>query len=597
MPEPSTTFIGVDSYIELYTTIFGWYQYNNLWDILTETGLVFLPFFGLVINTFLETFPSQQEGNASFTALKQLEFNLILMFTVIVLAGQPLMNLNISELRFVNLCVESGDQFNDVGYTVANDQSVYKRLAATGLGAIKDKSVRNTLGEYTQTRVPVWWYGVMAISGGVTLAAKKGVPCKKDIRMTLAGINSLRIEDPEFRQEIHDFIRLCYRPTLTDFEKYKLYFTNPKNEYGQRYKEITTDVVTNQYKGLFSSLEVIPTSHHYWIGSSLFLEMPGPYFYRGRTVPERKIVTKTGSFIIPNCHDWWLGTKEESIGYELKGIRPQLKKILDSVNLDKSAFINASVLKVQSYYSVVLMQIANKFSIPNLISPYQIDDIIFANWIAIQLDLGQYGLYKTINTENSFELRSVIRGIGGLLGSLGMAMEKWPLVDIVRAAAPIVLAFILMSLYFLLPIALVFSGYSLSFLLFGTVAIFSFKFMSYFWHVAWWIEQNLLEVIGVSSGYAIAGLLVPMTVATIYFMVPVLFLSMLAWANFHLGQELESALDEMGGGNSYLAEASRTGVEMIRAGIEFIANLIAAFTGGLTKFIANAVKVIIRATR
>jgi hypothetical protein len=35
--------MAVDSYLELFTTLFGWRLYNVLWDVLTETGLVYRP--------------------------------------------------------------------------------------------------------------------------------------------------------------------------------------------------------------------------------------------------------------------------------------------------------------------------------------------------------------------------------------------------------------------------------------------------------------------------------------------------------------------------------------------------------------------------
>ena len=37
----------VDSYLELFTTLFGWTFYGILWDVLVGTGIVFLPFLGI----------------------------------------------------------------------------------------------------------------------------------------------------------------------------------------------------------------------------------------------------------------------------------------------------------------------------------------------------------------------------------------------------------------------------------------------------------------------------------------------------------------------------------------------------------------------
>ena len=37
----------VDSYLELFTTLFGWTFYGILWDVLVGTGIVYLPFLGM----------------------------------------------------------------------------------------------------------------------------------------------------------------------------------------------------------------------------------------------------------------------------------------------------------------------------------------------------------------------------------------------------------------------------------------------------------------------------------------------------------------------------------------------------------------------
>ena len=43
--------ITVDSYFEYFTTILAWIMNNAMWDIIVQTGLVFLPFLGYVISS------------------------------------------------------------------------------------------------------------------------------------------------------------------------------------------------------------------------------------------------------------------------------------------------------------------------------------------------------------------------------------------------------------------------------------------------------------------------------------------------------------------------------------------------------------------
>ena len=46
--------MSVDSYLELFTTLFGWTFYGVLWDVLVATGIVYLPFLGILIDNWRE---------------------------------------------------------------------------------------------------------------------------------------------------------------------------------------------------------------------------------------------------------------------------------------------------------------------------------------------------------------------------------------------------------------------------------------------------------------------------------------------------------------------------------------------------------------
>ena len=46
--------MSVDSYLELFTTLYGWSFYHVLWDALVATGIVYLPFLGILIDHWRE---------------------------------------------------------------------------------------------------------------------------------------------------------------------------------------------------------------------------------------------------------------------------------------------------------------------------------------------------------------------------------------------------------------------------------------------------------------------------------------------------------------------------------------------------------------
>ena len=63
----------VDSYLELFTTLFGWAFYGILWDVLVGTGIVFLPFLGILIDNWREPAEGGEFGTVTGLSLRRME--------------------------------------------------------------------------------------------------------------------------------------------------------------------------------------------------------------------------------------------------------------------------------------------------------------------------------------------------------------------------------------------------------------------------------------------------------------------------------------------------------------------------------------------
>ena len=81
--------MSVDSYLELFTSLFGWTFYGILWDVLVSTGIVYLPFLGILIDNWREPAQGGEVGHASGLSLRRMEIELFIALLVVVLAGQP----------------------------------------------------------------------------------------------------------------------------------------------------------------------------------------------------------------------------------------------------------------------------------------------------------------------------------------------------------------------------------------------------------------------------------------------------------------------------------------------------------------------------
>ena len=53
--------MGVNSYAEIFTTVIGWHLYNVVWDVLASTGIVYLPFLGILLEHWRTAFVDGEE--------------------------------------------------------------------------------------------------------------------------------------------------------------------------------------------------------------------------------------------------------------------------------------------------------------------------------------------------------------------------------------------------------------------------------------------------------------------------------------------------------------------------------------------------------
>ena len=86
--------LGVQSYPELYTTLLGWQLYDEIWDLLSQTGLAFLPFIGIVLRNITHPYTSQETKDAGSTSLRRMEVDFISALLFIFFAVSPALTLD-----------------------------------------------------------------------------------------------------------------------------------------------------------------------------------------------------------------------------------------------------------------------------------------------------------------------------------------------------------------------------------------------------------------------------------------------------------------------------------------------------------------------
>src|SRR5690348_9226893 len=97
--------IGVQSYPELYTMLIGWDLYGKLWTLLTQTGIAFVPFIGLILKNVAQSYVSQGQHGTGFS-LRSMELNLLTTLLLIFFGAAPLIPLNAHTVSYSPLCEE-----------------------------------------------------------------------------------------------------------------------------------------------------------------------------------------------------------------------------------------------------------------------------------------------------------------------------------------------------------------------------------------------------------------------------------------------------------------------------------------------------------
>jgi len=191
--------IGVQSYPELYTMLLGWQLYDQLWEILTKTGLAFLPFIGIVLRNIGQPYVSQEAKDSGSTSLRRMELDFLVTLLLIFFAVSPVLKLDPKMVSYTPVC-----QTNDANntYTPGNTGTTYDNAFSIPTGDL---------------RVPIWWYAVISMSEGITAGANTLVACTPPLRKMVAQVNTAKITDPELKQQVQQFVQDCYVPARTQY--------------------------------------------------------------------------------------------------------------------------------------------------------------------------------------------------------------------------------------------------------------------------------------------------------------------------------------------------------------------------------------------
>ena len=505
----------VDSYLELFTTLFGWVFYNILWDVLAGTGIVFLPFLGILIDNWREPAEGSESATASGLSLRRMEIELFIALLVVVLAGQPaaLTPLDSGTLRYT-----PPPTLTDPAPVPATPGAPRSTFGAAGF-----------TGSPSTVNLPVWWYAVLAMASGLNHAVVEGLPSVADLRTYEQQARLATIADPRLRREVSDFFSQCYVPARSKY---------------QAERPATPAVQT--------LLGTYGPDDPDWMGSHVYRETAGYYgaFRPSMPVPgwtyhpARDTEYDPGAppaWGKPWCRQWW---EENSIGLR--------RKLIEQADATSAGFSGLVVAVAPALASEQHHDAVARTVLSNAPPVWSNNDLVASNSAAT----GWLG-----TTENWIK--------GGLAaGGVVAASALFSVtVTALLQALPMMQAVLLLGIYALLPMVVVLSRYSVSMMVTGAMAVFTVKFWSVLWYLALWVDQNLilsmypdvnvfLQVFANPGEHDLKRMLLNMITTSLYLGLPLLWSAMMAWAGMHIGRSIAAATSPLARGGD---DAGRLG--------------------------------------
>ena len=519
----------VGSFLELFTTLYGWIFYNVLWDVLTGTGIVYLPFLGIILDNIIKPYTSQEAKDASVVSLRRMELDIFIAMAVIVLAAQPstITKLNATQLDY------------DPVPTLTNPTPTANQKAASNDSTFGTTGFVGAVG--VTVNIPVWWYGVLSVSAGVNHAAITGLPSIADLRTYEQAVRSASLSDPLLRQEVNQFYSECFVPARSK------YITEKPSQ-----ADITAA----------AGYDVLGTwngDDPDWIGSHVYLDMPGYYdsfrvsapltgypYVSTRDTEYNDIPGYSGPGR-PFCNEWWSGTGPSS---------PALKmKIVNAFNLDTLATSLLTSIGALATITAERRQDNIVRVMLNSGSP-----VYSTNYYADSNTGSDNAVLKWMETF----AKGVAGGAGTVVGSVTFAT----VLSVLLTALPMIQSLFLLTIYALLPLIILFSRFSIQMMVIGAIGIFTVKFWSTLWHMATWVDNNLiysmypnadaLTLLFVSE-HGPKRWLLDMLTTGLYLSMPIIFTGLMGWAGIGLSRYIDTQMASL---SSPANQASKTSTSL-----------------------------------
>lgn len=451
----------LDSYLELFTTFYGWAFANIMGEIITGTGLIVVPFAVVILMSWKDAKERGMQDIGVMGVIESVQTKLIVMLFVMTVCffTSPVTSLLNARLTYTppsSLLETSPSAVQLPGTT----NSTYDQ-------ALRDATDGSMSTSGNLTYVPLWWYSVMSISSGVNNAFRSGMKNSgTDMRVLEDMAKNATIEDPVLLGNVQRFYSECFIPARSQ------YLQSDRNDVSANgagilaegnsdYGPTDVDWMGSQFFRTESGYYDTLRSRAPVPGFAIDFNRDTDYYNPASDVDPQVSGAVNPEFGRPTCKQWWETDLREQLIAASPGVRAFATNVANVLTFTSEDKRKDEVARLTSTSA----------------NPVFIDT---ENIMGNEYDTGT----------------SIGRAITGALSTFGVAEEAFfastsmlPLMT----ALPMIQALLLMGIYTFLPLVTFLSGFNLKVLFTGAVAIFTVKMWASMWYIATWIDGHLIN--------------------------------------------------------------------------------------------------------
>ena len=477
--------------LEIYTSLFAWRLYENIWNVLVGSGLALIPLIAAVVSNFRDRYG---ESDARAT-IKDLELKVVGMIIILMLCVIP----------FTPETVDLATVQYDLSVPDCNPPP-----NTQGQGNNTNQSYNNAFNNMNNFTVhkPVLWYFTEILSSAVTYSTIKSMSCVNNYDFMLMRVGHITIQDHGLRTRINDFHEQCYLKAMSVYEQ------NPV--------PIPANITPLQDLNWIGSSTLL--ANYYQMDDIYMVDMDKYGFTRNTNA--RPSDERYSSGAHPSCYEVWMG---ETNGAVLNGSADGLRELILEDIHDNDDEAGDIVDDWVDWGANVMTT--------GVVTDAVKEDLLIK--LVLEADAANINSKTNIDLSNNFDANKSTSWMDGALSLLTAAssvpefINAKVVMQMIKVSGPMLLALIQMVIILASPFVMTLGHYKLTAFMSVALAYFSFEFINVIWAASYWFDNHVLDIYLSEAGFIdkMTNSLLVMTIsASAFVLLPMIWLSLIAYS-------------------------------------------------------------------